>query len=104
MSAAKFRIKQQKRRAKELDALHHAGEPNVERRPILRRLVSFPRVRGDCVGAFAEFSGALHALLEETASAACDRHWRTAGAFGHIAGRLEDGACLHAANLGVSHR
>ena len=37
-------------------------------------------MRGDCVGAFAEFSGDLHALLEETASAACDRHWRTAGA------------------------
>ena len=62
------------------DATPPLRQPNVERRPILRRLVSFPRVRGDCVGAFAEFSGDLHALLEETASAACDRHWRTAGA------------------------
>ena len=42
--------------ARVLDARHHAGVADPERRPILTRLSTYPRVRGLVIGAFAETS------------------------------------------------
>ena len=42
--------------ARILDAWHHAGVADPERRPILTRLSTYPRVRGLVIGAFAETS------------------------------------------------
>ena len=40
--------------ARVLDARHHAGVADPERRPILTRLSTYLRVRGLVIGAFAE--------------------------------------------------
>jgi hypothetical protein len=45
-----------------------------------RRLLQYPAVRGDCVGAFGECSRDLHSLLHDTVRSAAERHWREAGA------------------------
>lgn len=61
-------------------ARHHAGVADPERRPILTRLSTYPRVRGLVIGAFAETSADVRLLLRETAEAAAARFWRDAGA------------------------
>ena len=66
--------------ARDLDARHHAGVADPERRPILTRLSTYPRVRGLVIGAFAETSADVRLLLRETAEAAAARFWRDAGA------------------------
>ena len=48
----------------------------MKARPILRRLRSYLKVRGQCVGAFAECSSDIHLLLQETARSAAMRYWR----------------------------
>jgi len=53
--------------------------PDVEARPVLRRPRSYPRVRGPCVGAFAECSSDIHLLLREAARCAAIRYWRQVG-------------------------
>ena len=63
-----------------LDARHHAGVADADARPILQRLLQYPEVRGDCVGAFGECSSDLHSLLSDTVYSAAERHWREAGA------------------------
>ena len=57
-----------------------SSEPDVEARPMLRRLRSYPKVRGQCVGAFAECSSDIHLLLREAARSAAMRYWRQVGA------------------------
>ena len=58
-------------KARKLDTECFSSEPDVEARPVLRKLRSFPRVRGQCVGAFAECSSdIIHLLLRETATCA----------------------------------
>ena len=53
----------------------------MEARPILRKLRSYPRGRGQCVGAFAECSSDIHLLLREAARRAAIRYcWRQVGA------------------------
>ena len=69
-----------KERARALDARHHAGVRDPDARPILQRLLQYPAVRGDCVGAFGECSRDLHSLLHDTVRSAAERHWREAGA------------------------
>ena len=54
-------------KARKLDTECFSSEPDVEARPVLRRLRSHPRVRGQCVGAFAECSSDIHLLLREAA-------------------------------------
>ena len=66
--------------ARSLDARHHAGVADASARPILQRLLQYPEVRGDCVGAFGECSSDLHLLLSDTVRSAAERHWREAGA------------------------
>ena len=66
--------------ARRLDAQHHAHVPDPAARPILARLLEYPRVRGHAVGAFRECSQDVHALLDETATAASARQWRECGA------------------------
>ena len=66
--------------ARVLDARHHAGVADPERRPILTRLSTYPRVRGLVIGAFAETSADVRLLLRETAEAAAARFRRDAGA------------------------
>ena len=66
--------------ARDLDARHHADVADPERRPILTRLSTYPRVRGLVIGAFAETSADVRLLLRETAEAAAARFWRDAGA------------------------
>ena len=66
--------------ARDLDARHHADVADPERRPILTRLSTYPRVRGLAIGAFAETSADVRLLLRETAEAAAARFWRDAGA------------------------
>ena len=61
-------------------AHHHAGVRDPDARPILQRLLQYPAVRGDCVGAFGECSRDLHSLLHDTVHSAAERHWREAGA------------------------
>ena len=68
------------RHARALDARHHAGVRDPDARPILQRLLQYPAVRGDCVGAFGECSRDLHSLLHDTVRSAAERHWREAGA------------------------
>ena len=68
------------RHARALDARHHAGVRDPDARPILQRLLQYPAVRGDCVGAFGECSRDLHSLLHDTVHSAAERHWREAGA------------------------
>ena len=68
------------RHARGLDARHHAGVRDPDARPILQRLLQYPAVRGDCVGAFGECSRDLHSLLHDTVHSAAERHWREAGA------------------------
>ena len=68
------------RHARALDARHHAGVLDADARPILARLLQFPEVRGDCVGAFAECSADVHSLLRDTVSSAAEQCWREAGA------------------------
>lgn len=68
------------RHAHGLDARHHAGVRDPDERPILQRLLQYPAVRGDCVGAFGECSRDLHSLLHDTVRSAAERHWREAGA------------------------
>ena len=53
-----------------------SSEPDVEARPMLRRLSSYPKVRGQCVSAFAECSSDIHLLLQEAARSAAMRYWR----------------------------
>ena len=67
-------------KARKLDTECFSSEPDVEARPILRRLRSYPKVRGQCVGAFAECSSGIHLLLKETARSAAMRYWRQVGA------------------------
>ena len=67
-------------KARKLDAECFPSEPDVEARPILRKLRSYPRVRGQCVGAFAECSSDIHLLLREAARCAAIRYWRQVGA------------------------
>ena len=66
-------------KARKLDAERFSSEPVVEERPILRKLRSYPRVRGQCVGAFAECSSDIHLLLREAARCAAIRYWRQVG-------------------------
>ena len=66
--------------ARVLDARHQTGVADPERRPILTRLSTYPRVRGLVIGAFAETSADVRLLLRETAEAAAARFWRDAGA------------------------
>ena len=54
-------------KARKLDTECFSSEPDVEARPVLRRLRSYPRVRGQCVDAFAECSSDIHLLLREAA-------------------------------------
>ena len=61
-------------KARKLDTECFSSEPDVEARPVLRRLRSYPRVRGQCVGAFAECSSDIHLLLRETARSAAMRY------------------------------
>ena len=68
------------RHARGLDARHHAGVRDPDARPILQRMLQYPEVRGDCVGAFGECSRDLHSLLHDTVHSAAERHWREAGA------------------------
>ena len=68
------------RHARALDARHHAGVLDADARPILARLLQYPEVRGDCVGAFAECSADVHSLLRDTVSSAAEQCWREAGA------------------------
>ena len=68
------------RHARALDARHHAGVRDPDAQPILQRLLQYPAVRGDCVGAFGECSRDLHLLLHDTVHSAAERHWREAGA------------------------
>jgi len=63
-------------KARKLDEECFPSEPDVEARPILRKLRSYPRVRGQCVGAFAECSSDIHLLLREAARCAAIRYWR----------------------------
>ena len=67
-------------KAPKLDTECFSSEPDVEARPILRRLRSYPKVRGQCLGAFAECSSDIHLLLRETARSAAMRYWRQVGA------------------------
>ena len=67
-------------KARKLDAECFSSEPDVEARPILQKLRSYPRVRGQCVGAFAECSSDIHLLLREAARCAAIRYWRQVGA------------------------
>ena len=67
-------------KARKLDTERFSSEPDVEARPVLRRLRSHPRVRGQCVGAFAECSSDIHLLLREAARCAAIRYWRQVGA------------------------
>jgi len=67
-------------KARKLDTECFSSEPDVEARPILRRLRSYPKVRGQCVGAFAECSSDIHLLLREAARSAAMRYWRQVGA------------------------
>ena len=53
---------------------------DADARPILQRLLQYPVVLGDCVGAFGECSSDLHSLLSDTVRSAAERHWREAGA------------------------
>ena len=50
-------------KARKLDTECFSSEPEVEARPVLRRLRSYSRVRGQCVGAFAECSSDIHLQL-----------------------------------------
>ena len=61
------------RHARALDARHHAGVRDPDARPILQRLLQYPAVRGDCVGAFGECSRDLHSLLHDTVRSAAER-------------------------------
>ena len=61
-------------KARKLDAECFLSEPDVEARPILRKLRSYPRVRGQCIGAFAECSSDIHLLLREAARCAAIRY------------------------------
>ena len=67
-------------KARKLDTECFSSEPDVEARPVLRKLRSYPRVRGQCVGAFAECSSDIHLLLREAARCAAIRYWRQVGA------------------------
>jgi len=67
-------------KARKLDTECFSSEPDVEARPVLRRLRSYPRVRGQCVGAFAECSSDIHLLLREAARCAAIRYWCQVGA------------------------
>tara|TARA_B100000513_G_scaffold142709_1_gene65402 strand:+ start:1632 stop:2081 length:450 start_codon:yes stop_codon:yes gene_type:complete len=65
-------------KARKLDTECVSSEPEVEARPVLRRLRWYPKVRKQCVlGAFAACSSDIHLLLLETASrSAAMRYWR----------------------------
>ena len=54
-------------KARKLDTECFSSEPDVKARPVLWRLRSYPGVRGQCVGAFAECSSDIHLLLREAA-------------------------------------
>ena len=69
-----------KTKARKLDTECFSSEPDVEARPILRKLRSYPRVRGQCAGAFAECSSDIHLLLRGAARCAAIRYWRQVGA------------------------
>ena len=58
-------------KARKLDEECFPSEPDVEARPILRKLRSYPRVRGQCVGTFAECSSDIHLLLRDREAARC---------------------------------
>ena len=47
-------------KARKLDTECFSSEHDVEARSILRRLRSYPKVRGQCVGAFAECLSLIH--------------------------------------------
>ena len=57
------RTRQYLTKARKLDTECFSSEPDVEARPVLRRLRSYSRVRGQCVGAFAECSSDIHLQL-----------------------------------------
>ena len=63
-------------KARKLDDKFFEAEPDANARPIAKRLNSYPRVRGHCVGAFAECSSDIHVLLRETAKSAAKHNWR----------------------------
>ena len=48
-----------------LDTAHHPHIAEPDDRPVYSRLLTFPRVRGQCVGAFAEFSSDLQLLCTD---------------------------------------
>ena len=58
------------RHARSLDARHHAGVADADARPILQRLLQYPEVRGDCVGAPQPLSWRLRRALIRSAFAA----------------------------------
>ena len=82
------------RHARKLDAAHHSSVADPAARPVLQRLLGFPRVRGHVVGAFRECSRDVHALLAETAAAAAAREWRECGAVSPDAARAAYTAVL----------
>ena len=64
-------------KARKLDGVKcFSLETDVEARFILQRLKSYPQVREQCVGAFAECSSDVHLLLREAARSTAMRHWR----------------------------
>ena len=67
-------------KARKLDEKLFETEPNANARPILKRLNSYLRVRGHCVGAFAECSSDINVLLRETAKSAAKHNLRKVGA------------------------
>ena len=77
-----------KTKARTLDTECFSSDPNVEARAVIRRLRLYPKVRGQCVGAFTECSSDIHLLLRETARSAAMRYWRQvrSSSWGRICG------------------
>jgi len=73
-----------KTKALTLDTECFSSDPNVEARAVIRRLRLYPKVRGQCVGAFAECSSDIHLLPREAARCAAMRYWRQVGAVSRI--------------------
>ena len=73
-------------KARKLDTECFSSEPDVEARPVLRKLRSYPRVRGQCVGAFAECSSDIHLLLQDTRGGQVRSHTLLAPSWGRFCG------------------
>ena len=75
----------------------------MEARPIFRRLRSYPKVRGQCVGAFADRGmqlGHPSAARREAAMSAAMRYWRRSGAVSVEAAVATDSARYGTAAIG----